>query len=259
VGKKKGRPIVTDGRLPPAFYGLASTSDRRWWADCWVLLHPPYTLWHLSYVAIGASVAPTFDGGKLAATLFAFFLAVGVGAHALDELQGRPLQTVIPKWALVGAAATSLIGALVVGAIGVARVGPGLVIFMIVGVLLNCGYNLELLGGRLHNNVTFALAWGAFPVLTAYYAQAETFRAPAFAAAIAAYCLSAAQRSLSTSAREIRRRVTTIEGTITYNDGRTKALSSSTMLAPIERALKATAVGLVALAVSLVTCRLTLK
>ena len=61
-----------------------------------MLLHPPYTLWHLSYVAIGATLAPRFDGGRLVATLLAFFLAVGVCAHALDELHGRPLRTTIP-------------------------------------------------------------------------------------------------------------------------------------------------------------------
>ena len=94
------------------------------WADWWVLLHPPYTLWHLSYVAIGATIAPRFDGGRLVATLVAFFLAVGVCAHALDELHGRPLRTAIPGWLLVGAAAASLAGAVALGIVGMARVGP---------------------------------------------------------------------------------------------------------------------------------------
>ena len=144
-----------------------------------MLLHPPYTLWHLSYVAIGATIAPRFDGGRLVATLVAFFLAVGVCAHALDELHGRPLRTAIPGWLLVAAAAASLAGAVALGIVGMARVGPGLAVFIVVGVALTVGYNLELLGGRLHNDVTFAAAWGAFPVLTAYYAQAETLRLPA--------------------------------------------------------------------------------
>ena len=155
-----------------------------------MLLHPPYTLWHLSYVAIGATIAPRFDGGRLVATLVAFLLAVGVGAHALDELQGRPLGTAIPGWLLVGAAAASLAGAVALGIVGMVRVGAGLGVFIAVGVALTLGYNLELLGGRLHNDVTFAAAWGAFPVLTAYYAQAETLHLPAFAAAAAAYWLS---------------------------------------------------------------------
>ena len=123
--------------------------------------------------------------------------------------------------------------------------------FIVVGVALNCGYNLELLGGRLHNDVTFAAAWGSFPVLTAYYAQAETLRLPALAAAAAAYWLSSAQRSLSTPARTLRRRVASVDGTVTYSDGHTASLSTARLLAPLEAALKATAWGLVALAVAL--------
>lgn len=241
---------------PPAFYAVSSGATRRAWADWWVLLHPPYTLWHLSYVAIGSTIAPRFDGGRLAATLVAFLLAVGVCAHALDELHHRPLRTVIPGWLLIGAATASLAGAVALGIVGLWRVGPGLAVFIVVGVALNCAYNLELFGGRLHNDVTFAAAWGSFPVLTAYYAQAETLRLPALAAAAAAYWLSSAQRSLSTPARTLRRRAASVDGTITYSDDSTASLSTSGLLAPLEAALKATAWGLVALAVALVVYRI---
>jgi hypothetical protein len=224
--------------------------------DWWVLLHPPYTLWHLSYLAIGACVAPRFDGGRLAATLVAFGLAVGVSAHALDELHGRPLRTEIPSGVLVGAAVASLAGAVAIGIVGIARVGAGLAVFIVVGVVLTVGYNLELFGGRLHNDVVFAAAWGAFPALTAYYAQAETLRFPAVAAAAGAYALSAAQRSLSTPARRLRRNVASVDGTITYLDGGQAPLSTAGLLAPLEAALKAIAFGLVALAVALTVFRL---
>lgn len=243
--------------LAPAFYGSQPGATRRRWADWWLLLHPPYTLWHLSYVAIGATISPRFDSGRLVATLAAFFFAVGVCAHALDELHDRPLRTAIPGWLLVVAAAASLTGAVALGVAGLAHVGAGLALFIAVGVTLLVGYNLELFGGRLHNDVTFAAAWGAFPVLTAYYAQAETMRFPAVAAAAAAYWLSAAQRSLSTPARQLRRRVTSVEGSITYDDGRTTPLSASVVLAPLETALKATAWGVAALALALVVYRIT--
>jgi hypothetical protein len=242
-------------RVAPAFYAARGAGRRRW-VDWWVVLHPPYTLWHLSYVAIGACVAPRFDGGRLAATMVAFGLAVGVSAHALDELHGRPLRTAIPSGVLVAAAVASLAGAVAIGIVGIARVGAGLAVFIVVGVVLTVGYNLELLGGRLHNDVVFAAAWGAFPALTAYYAQAETLRVPAVAAAAGAYALSAAQRSLSTPARLLRRNVASVNGTITYLDRRHAPLSTATLLAPLEAALKAIAFGLVALAVALTVFRL---
>ena len=77
----------------PAFYALAPGG----WRDYVTLLHPPYTLWHLSYVALGASLAPHFHLDRMLWALAAFGLAMGVAAHALDELKGRPLGTAIPS------------------------------------------------------------------------------------------------------------------------------------------------------------------
>jgi hypothetical protein len=240
---------------PPAFYAASAGPNRRAWADWWVLLHPPYTLWHLSYVAIGASIAPHFDGARLAATLIAFFLAVGVGAHALDELQGRPLRTKISNRILIGAAAVSITSAVAIGVVGISQVGPGLAAFIVVGVALNVAYNLELFGGRLHNDITFAAAWGSFPVLTGYYAQAESLHVSALLVAAAAYWLSVAQRSLSTPARTLRRHVAAVDGTITYNEGPSTPLSRPVLLAPLEAALKAIGYAVVLLAAALVVYR----
>jgi hypothetical protein len=241
--------------LPPAFYAAPSGISRRTARDWWIVLHPPYTLWHLSYVAIGACLAPHLDRGRLAATLLAFFLAVGVGAHALDELHGRPLRTSIPTRWLVTAAIVSLASAVAVGLAGITRVGGGLAVFVAVGVVLAVGYNLELVGGRLHNDATFALAWGAFPLLTAYYAQAGRLALPAVVGGAAAYGLSSAQRHLSTPARLLRRNVASVEGTMTLRDGTSQPIEVSRLLAPLEGALRAMSWSMVALATTLVLAR----
>ena len=243
------------GPLPPAFYASRGRAGRSGWSDWWVVLHPPYTLWHLSYVGVGATLAPTFDGVRLTATMLAFFLAVGLGAHALDELHDRPLNTAIPAPALVVVAVLSISGAVALGVAGLDRVGPGLAVFIVVGAVVNCAYNLELFNGRLHNDVTFALAWGAFPVLTAYYAQAETIGPAALAAAAFAFWQSAAQRALSTPARNLRRRAESIEGAVTYADGRIEPLTRHDLLTPLETALKAMTWGTVALAAALIWYR----
>src|SRR6476661_2799944 len=166
--------------LAPAYYTARS---RGWRRDVWAVLHPPYTAWHLSYVVIGASIAPAVDVVRLSATLVAFFLAVGISAHALDELKGRPLGTELPRAVLAGAAAAALIGAVAVGVAGVTEVGPWLLPFIAVGILFVFAYNLELLGGRLHGDFWFAMSWGAFPVLTAYFAQTGRMSVGALAAA----------------------------------------------------------------------------
>jgi hypothetical protein len=236
----------------PAFYALAPGGLRDWWT----LLHPPYTAWHLSYATIGAALAPSFSLARLGYLLAAFFLAVGIAAHALDELHGRPLRTGIPSPALAAAAVVSLAGALALGALAAVRWEPWLWPCLALGALLVVAYNLELFGGRAHGEWTFALGWGAFPLLTAYLATAGTIRGEAVAAAAFAAATSLAQRRLSTQARRIRRRVARIDGVLVEQDGRTEPLAAATLVAPAEAALKALAAGVCALALALVLLRL---
>lgn len=236
----------------PAFYA----AERGGWRDWWTVLHPPYTAWHLSYVVIGASLAPHIRVSRLVATVLAFFLAVGVAAHCLDELHGRPLRTLIPGRALVGATVVSLAGAVAIGAVGVAMVGAVLVPFIVVGPLLVMAYNAELFGGVVHTDAGFAAAWGAFPVLTAYVAQAGTLTWAPTLVAVGAFALSWAQRSLSTPARLLRRSVREVEGTLTLADGTVRRLDERFLLAPLERALRAMSWGMVTVAAGLAVARL---
>lgn len=153
----------------PAFYALRPGG----WRDLITLLHPPYTAWHLSYVAIGAAAAPNLYGDRLAAALGAFFLGVGVCAHALDELNGRPLGTRLSDRSLVGLAVVALAGAVAIGIVGAATVSLSLVPFVAAGAFIVVAYNLELFGGRFHSDFWFAAAWGAFPALTGYWVSAR--------------------------------------------------------------------------------------
>ena len=176
-------------------------------------------MWHLSYVALGAAVAPEVDLYLLGMSLLGFFLGVGLAAHALDELRGRPLATAIPDRVLQGLAVVSLVGAGAVGVVGVVQVSPWLLLFIIVGTFLVVAYNLELFGGAFHSDLWFALGWGGFPALTGAFAQEGSVRVEAVLVAGACVAISAAQRTLSTPVRRLRRRVATVEGTITLRDG----------------------------------------
>jgi hypothetical protein len=252
---------MTDGdpgaaELRPAYYADPRFLRRRWVKDWWTLLHPPYTLWHLAYVVIGACLTGPVRVSRLIASVLAFFLAVGIAAHALDELHGRPLRTAIPDWMLVAAAVGGLGGAVAFGIVGVVQVGWVLTIFIVVGVALALSYNLELFGARLHSDAMFAASWGAFPVLTGYAAQHGTIRAPALFAAAAAYFLASAQRRLSTPARRLRRRTTSVSGTVVATDGTVSDLSAATILGPLEGALAALSWSVVALAIALALARL---
>ncbi len=236
----------------PAFYAAGSGG----WKDWWTLLHPPYTAWHLAYVVIGASLAPRVELSRLLATLLAFFFAVGLAAHALDELHGRPLGTRIPTPVLIAVTVAGLVGAVVLGVIGLSRVGWPLIPFMVLGPVLVVAYNWELFGGLFHSDLGFAAAWGSFPVLVGYVAQTGRLALAPVIAAAAAFALSAAQRRLSTPARTIRRRTNRAEGQITLDNGDVVPLDVRTLLAPLETALHAMSWGIVLLAAALAIARL---
>jgi hypothetical protein len=243
---------MTDTRDRPAFYALSSGG----WRDYWSLLHPPYTLWHLSYVAIGAGLAPEVHIGWLLETLLAFLLAMGLAAHALDELNGRPLRTRIPNGVLRAIAVLGLAGAIALGVHGAIEVSPWLWAFIATGAVLVVAYNLELFGGAMHSDLWFALAWGAFPVLTAYFAQTGTLRVETLLAAAACAAISAAQRALSTPVRRLRRSVREVRGELVLDDGTKQTLDRAALRSAPEGALRWLSLAMPLLASALLAARL---
>ena len=215
------------------------------------MLHPPYTAWHLGYVVIGAALAPEGDVVPLAGSLLAFFLAVGVAAHCLDELHGRPLGTAISSTALLGASVAGLGGAVLLGVLGILRVGLVLLPFIVVGVFLVVAYDMELFHGAIHRDAVFALSWGSFPVLVGYVAEARTLAPAAVLAAVAAYALSRAQRSLSARARLVRRSTEHVEGVLVSKRAGVRRIDEAFLIEPIEQALHALSWGVVVLAAAM--------
>ena len=236
----------------PAFYALEPGG----WRDYLTLLHPPYTLWHLSYVAIGAALAPGLTWQRLLVALAAFFLAVGIGAHALDELNGHPLRTRISDRTLVALSAVSIAGAVALGIYASVVYTLWLAPLVAAGAFIVCAYNLELFGGAFHSDFWFAIAWGSFPLVAAYLAVAERVTVEALLAAVFAGFLSLAQRHLSTQVRTLRRRVVSVSGTLELAGGEREPITEATMTKAPEAALRAMTVAVASLAVSVVVLRL---
>ena len=237
--------------MRPAFYALS----RGGWRDYVTLLHAPYTAWHLSYVVVGGCLAAEVSWGRLGLTVLAFFLAMGIGAHALDELAGRPLQTTIPGSVLVALAVVSVVAACAIGLAVAIGFSLWILPLIAIGAFLVPAYNLELFGGRFHSDLWFALAWGGFPAFTGYFANALAIRPAGLLVAAACCLLSAAQRTLSTPARELRRRTLSLTGEQRLADGRALELSRELIAAPLERALGHMWMALVVLAAALLVAR----
>jgi hypothetical protein len=243
---RAGQPVSRS-----AWYAL----ERGGWRDYVTLLHPPYTAWHLSYVVIGGCLAPVVAWERLGAAVAAFALAVGVGAHALDELHGRPLRTKIPDRVLVGLAGVSILGACGIGVVGAVTFEAWLALLISLGLFLVLAYNLELAGGRFHSDLWFGLAWGGFPVLCGYAAVAGDVRGVTVLAAVFAVLLSLAQRALSSHVRYVRRRVIAVVGELELADASREPLDARRLTAPAETGLRLLSLATVVLAATMVAFR----
>ncbi len=236
----------------PAFYALS----RGGWRDYVTLLHLPYTAWHLAYVVVGGCLVADVPWGRLGLTVLAFFLAMGIGAHALDELAGRPLRTAIPAPILIALAVASVAAACSVGIAVAVSFSLWILPLILIGAFLVPAYNLELFDGRFHSDIWFALAWGAFPVVTAYVACAGTIRAPAGIAAAWATAMSLAQRFLSTPVRHGRRDVVATKGYLELADGSLEDVTREMLVTAPEAALRLLAAATVLIAAALAALRL---
>jgi demethylmenaquinone methyltransferase / 2-methoxy-6-polyprenyl-1,4-benzoquinol methylase len=236
------------GPLAAAFYAARGGG----WRDYWTLLHPPYTIWHLSYVILGAALAPSPDPKVVAGALVAFGLAVGIGSHAFDELQGRPLRTKIPSPVLAAMGSAALAVAFAIGLVGATMFGPLFLAFVIAGTATVVLYGFE--APLVHTDAGFALGWGAFPVVATGYAVGA-HPVPIALAALAAALLSHAQRRLSTRARSIRRHAASVTGEIVYADGSREPVDARALIGAPEAALSILWLALFAFSLSVLVAR----
>jgi len=196
-------------------------------------------------------IAPRVNWTTLIATLLAFFLAVGVAAHALDELRGRPLGTAMPSWLLSGAAALGL-GGPWPRRHRITRVGFGCWPSSSWGVL-RTGLRPGALWRLVHTDFGFAVSWAR--------SRCSLRRTPDLhhhvvgaVLALAAALLSAAQRNLSNPVRMIRRRSRPSKArsgslTVLFVD------RPRLLIVPSERALRSLAIAMIALSVAFVLVR----
>jgi hypothetical protein len=247
---------VPDERPRAAFYALRPGG----WRDLVTVLHPPYTAWNLANVVFGAAAASQIHTDRFVATLVAFFLAVGISAHTLDELNGRPLKTELSDRTLIALAVLSLAGAVGIGIAGCIIVSPTLAPFVVAGGFFVVAYNLELFGGRFHTDFWLAFAWGTFPALTSWWVNTLSFESPKVVVAgilVAAGCfgLVSVQRRLSTPVRRLRRKTVSVSGEQRLEDGTVIPLTVAEISGPLDGSLRGLSWAVVVLSIGLVVIR----
>ncbi|MFQ6025705.1 MAG: hypothetical protein ACE5JT_04235 [Nitrosopumilaceae archaeon] len=129
------------------------------------ILFLPYTGMVVSFAAWG-SLAGSFSLERLVAICLLYFLALGVSAHCLDALAGKTKPWgFLSKKKLWAISMTSLGGAFIIGLHYAFLDSPLLIPIGIAETFFLFAYNLELFGGKFHNNASFVISWGALPVL----------------------------------------------------------------------------------------------
>ena len=227
------------------------------WRDLVTVLHPPYTAWNLANVCFGAAAASQIHTDRFVSTLAAFLLAVGIGAHTLDELNGRPLNTQLSDRTLIALAVGSLTGAVAIGIAGCVLISATLIPFVLAGAFIVMAYNLELFGGRFHTDFWLAAAWGAFPALTSWWVNTLSFgsaKTVVAGALVTAGCfgLMTVQRRLSTPVRRLRRKTVSVTGEQRLEDGTVIPLTASELAAPLDGSLRGLSWAVVVLSIGLV-------
>ncbi len=231
-----------------------------WFRDLWVIMHWPYTAWHLSYAVIGAALVPHMNWALFGWTVLAFFLGMGIGGHALDEINGRPLKTTLSIRVLFCMVGVGVGGAVGIGlAVGIRETWTVIPLIAFGGFIVYA-YNLEWFHGLFHHDQWFGIGWGVFPVVTAYVAQTHTLSWPLVLVALFAFLSSMAQRKLSLHTRFWRRKVTWLQGSYLTVDGPGKfdsrRITKEQILYPLDISLKYLNGAIVAAALGLLLLQL---
>jgi hypothetical protein len=172
------------------------------------LLFLPYTGMVLAYVAIGSMLAETIYWDRVAALLAIYFLALGIGAHALDAIggsAGKPWGRMFTRAQLWTLAAVSIIAAYVVGVYYMILYVPLLWPIAIAEGFFVFAYNLEWFKGRFHTDNWFAVSWGGLPVLAGYVMQTNSLSFAALIVAAGVGLLSLVEIKASRPYKELKR------------------------------------------------------
>ncbi|MBI3640357.1 MAG: hypothetical protein HY223_08595 [Thaumarchaeota archaeon] len=169
------------------------------------ILFLPYTGMVVSFTAWG-SFTENFSTERLVAVCVLYFLALGVSAHCLDAIGSKAKPWgVLSKKKIVIVSIISLSVASLIGLHYAFLDSPLLFPIGIAEMFFLFAYNLELFGGRFHNNLVFIISWGTLPVLAGSAIQTNTISIQELAAAGLASVLSYILIKTSQKYKKLRR------------------------------------------------------
>lgn len=206
------------------------------------LLFLPYTGMVLAYTVIGSMLADRIHWDRVAAIVVIYFLALGIGGHALDALGSRgpkPWGRAFSRRVLLLLAVASIAGAYAIGIYYMVLYTPLLWLIAIPEGFFLLAYNLEWFQGRFHTDGWFGLSWGSLPVLAGYVLQTNQISAAVLVVAASMGLLSLVEIKASRPYKVMKR-----------------AGAGAEQLQGLEAILKCVSLGIMLLGAGLVVWRL---
>jgi len=245
-------------------------SEGAWYArsggkvrELYTIMHLPYTSMVLSYVLIGAAVSPSMDPFRLVLTLVAYFLGLGLSAHALNELHARHWGENLTRLELEVLFLLPLIAAVSIGAFGMlilyeasrSFIAPLILLaFISMETFFLIAYNSDIAKGRFHSTTSFAFSWAALPVIISFYVNSLTITPSAVLVASAMAATAAIEITLSRWCKDFRRKSPIVE--LQFADRSKQGLNATELIANPEKALKLIVVAVDLLSIGLIVHRL---
>jgi hypothetical protein len=179
------------------------------------LLFLPYTGMVLAYTLIGSMMVRQIYWDRVAAIVLIYFLALGIGAHALDALGSKgtkPWGNVFSRHQLWTLAISSLVGAYAIGIYYMVLYTPLLWVVAVLEGFFVFAYNLEWFNGRFHTDGWFAFSWGSLPVLAGYILQTNSISIAVLLIAVSTGFLSLVEIKASRPYKELKRTASGLAG-----------------------------------------------
>ncbi len=213
------------------------------------LLFLPYTGMVLTYAVIGSMMADHIHWNRVWAIVVIYFLALGIGGHALDALGSKGLKPwgrILSERGLLILAITSITGAYTIGIYYMVLYTPLLWLIAIPEGFFLLAYNLEWFNGRFHTDGWFALSWGSLPVLAGYILQTNQVSFASLLVAASMGLLSLVEIKASRPYKKMKRELHTNGKTI-----------ESEQIQWLEAILKSISLGIILLGAGILVWRLT--
>jgi hypothetical protein len=207
------------------------------------MLFLPYTGMCISFTIIGSMLSETIAWDRVLSIFIIYFLALGVSAHAADNLGSKKIKpwgnyfsTFELRLMVIGGLSVSYL----LGIYYIIIYAPLLLFIAIIEGFFLFAYNFELFNGLFHNNFWFAVSWGALPLLAGFVIQTNSISVLSLISSIMAFLVAYKEIRISRKYKELKRNP---QGVVDCNAEK------------LERSLKVISLLTISFAVLLTVCR----